>query len=56
MFSDRVILLGQGQIVDEGDPGAVISPENLRQVYDLEVEWIGNNGRRFIYPRLPAHR
>ncbi|MDP2993120.1 MAG: ABC transporter ATP-binding protein [Deltaproteobacteria bacterium] len=56
MFSDRVILLGQGQIVDEGDPGAVITPENLRQVYDLEVEWIiGNNGRRFIYPRLPAH-
>ncbi|MDD5153116.1 MAG: ABC transporter ATP-binding protein [Desulfovibrionales bacterium] len=54
MFSDRVILLGQGQIVDEGDPGAVITPENLRQVYDLEVEWIGDNGRRFIYPRLPA--
>lgn len=36
----------------ESVPAEVITPKTLRRAYNLEVEWIGDNGRRFIYPRL----
>ena len=36
-FCDRLYLMHEGKIVSEGEPAAVLSRENLRQVYGVEV-------------------
>jgi iron complex transport system ATP-binding protein len=36
--ADRVLLLHGGRILDEGAPGAVITAENLKKLYGVEVD------------------
>jgi len=36
-FSDRIIMLKEGKIFAEGIPEAVLIPENIRNVYGIEV-------------------
>ncbi|MBX2824951.1 MAG: ABC transporter ATP-binding protein [Gammaproteobacteria bacterium] len=36
-FCDRLYLLNDGQLAAAGDPWSVLEPENLRQVYGVEI-------------------
>lgn len=36
-FADRLIMLGNGQIQAAGDPWSVLTPDNIRSVYQTEV-------------------
>lgn len=50
-YTDRVIIMKQGRIVDAGSPSDVLTPENIRSVYDVEAEVInGNGGKPYIVP------
>lgn len=42
IFSDEVILIKNGEVVDKGTPWEVISKENINHVYNLPVEIIEN--------------
>ncbi len=52
LFSDRVLLLNGGKVVAEGKPGDVITKENIRAVYRLEVEFVSHGRFEMICPRL----
>lgn len=47
-FSDRIILLGNGKVHADGSPKAVLTVENIREVYGLNTEIIERNGRPYI--------
>ncbi|OYD67756.1 ABC transporter ATP-binding protein [Rhodococcus sp. OK302] len=37
-FSDRIVALSAGQVVSEGTPGEVLTPDLIRDVYGMEAE------------------
>ena len=53
---DRLVLLREGRIAADGTPAAVLRPEPIRDVYEVDVE-IGTDpstGRPFVIPVGPA--
>jgi len=56
-FSDKVILLHKGRIHDAGEPAKVLTKENIRTVYGVEVE-INNSeiGIPYIIPIAPVNK
>jgi len=53
-FSDKIILLHKGKIYDAGEPAKVLTQENIRTVYGVEVE-INNSGTPYIIPLTPVN-
>ncbi len=52
---DRVVLLGGGRIVAEGDPAAVLTPESLREAFGIEAQTFpGPDGQLVVVPELPG--
>lgn len=51
LFSDRVLLLSEGEVVARGTPEEVMTEENIRRVYGLDVVFVSQNGMRVICPR-----
>ena len=50
-YSDRVILMADGKIVAAGNVDEVLTPENIRGVYGVDVEVISDStGRPYIIP------
>ena len=50
-YTDRVIIMKNGRILDAGRPWDVLTQENIRDVYGVEVEVINSNdGRSYIVP------
>lgn len=47
-FSDRVIGLKDGKVAVEGDPQEVITPEVIRELYDIRLEVTEIDGRKFV--------
>ncbi|VUT26803.1 MAG: Cobalamin import ATP-binding protein BtuD [Candidatus Methanolliviera sp. GoM_asphalt] len=45
-FSDRIVLLKEGEVYDAGDPKSVITPESIRSVYGVEAIVEDNDGGR----------
>ena len=43
-YTDRIIMMKEGNIVDQGTPSEVLTPENIRSVYGVVAEVINNNG------------
>jgi iron complex transport system ATP-binding protein len=53
LCADRVALLADGALVAEGEPPDVITPDNLRRLYRVEVQVeMLSGGRRTCVPRL----
>ena len=52
LFSDRVLLLNGGGIVTQGRPREVITKENLKAVYGLDVEFLSGNGVEMVCPKI----
>ncbi|HJN49927.1 MAG: heme ABC transporter ATP-binding protein [Pseudomonadales bacterium] len=44
-FADRLVLLHRGGIVSDGDPWSVLSQENIKRVFDLDVSIISHPER-----------
>ena len=42
IFSDEIILINKGEVVSKGTPWKVITKENIKDVYNLEVEVLEN--------------
>ena len=49
-FSDRIIMMKQGKIVSTGPPSAVLTPENIAKVYNVEAEVRNNCDTPYIMP------
>jgi iron complex transport system ATP-binding protein len=50
-YTDRVIIMKGGRIFAAGTPPDVLTPENIRSVYGVEVEVINRNGEMpYIIP------
>ncbi|MFL9842684.1 ABC transporter ATP-binding protein [Sphingomonas sp. ST-64] len=49
-YCDRIILLDRGRIVADGAPLAVLTTDNLRAVYGIEVRIEEHHGRPAIVP------
>ena len=52
IFSDKVLLMCKGGIVCYGDVRDVLTAENLKRVYGVDVKIFENNGRRHVFPDL----
>lgn len=52
LYSDEIILLEKGKIIDKGEPARVITRENIKKVYNIEVDIIRNtsNGAPYVMP------
>ncbi len=49
-FCDRLILIHQGRLIADGAPAAVLTPEHLRNCYDIRA-WIGTvEGQEVVLP------
>ncbi|MEO1590997.1 MAG: ABC transporter ATP-binding protein [Cyanobacteria bacterium J06632_22] len=49
-YSDRLAMLSQGKLWTVGPVGAVLTPENLREVFDVEVEIVSTRAGLQICP------
>jgi iron complex transport system ATP-binding protein len=38
VYSDHIVCMRDGKVVREGPPGAVITPDCMREVYDIDIE------------------
>ena len=47
-YSDNVIMMSKGSIYAVGRPQDVITPENIKEVYDVDCEVIVSEGRPFM--------
>ena len=52
LFSDRVLLLNGGTAVARGKPREVITKENLKAVYGLDVEFLSGDGMEMVCPKI----
>lgn len=49
-FSDRIIMLKDGMVFDDGSPESVISAANIRDVYEVEAYTDSNGGDFHVVP------
>ncbi|AZO95932.1 ABC transporter ATP-binding protein [Halocella sp. SP3-1] len=49
-FSDKVFLMGKDGFYKEGSPEEVLSSENIKDIYNLEVEIIKTSQGKYIIP------
>ncbi len=49
--ADRVLLLKKGEVVSLGKTGEVLTPQNLKYVYDIDVEKVTYDGKVFIFAK-----
>ena len=54
-FSDRLILLENGKIYEAGTPAEVITVENIRRIYGVDVDIINTSGHPHIIPVVPVN-
>ncbi|MBN1380342.1 MAG: ABC transporter ATP-binding protein [Deltaproteobacteria bacterium] len=51
-FADEVVMLHEGREIAAGAPAEVLTAENLRRMYGIDVNLINYNGYKVIYPRV----
>ncbi|MFN3921763.1 MAG: ABC transporter ATP-binding protein [Caldimicrobium sp.] len=49
-FSDRIILLKNGLIVNQGSPSTILTKETLEMVYEIKVDLFDHNGFKIVFP------
>lgn len=54
-FADRIVMMREGELVYEGNPREVITPNELREVFELRADVIPDpaTGRPVCLPRTP---
>lgn len=51
-FSDHVVMIAEGAVLAQGPPAEVLTAENLRRMYALDVSVIRHNGTHIICPEV----
>lgn len=51
-FADRIWLLNNGQLVADGTPAEVLSPELVAKVFGVQIEWICGKQGVALLPQL----
>jgi len=51
-FSDRVVMIDEGHIIAKGIPPDVLTVDNLKKIYGIDVAIISCNGTKVICPRV----
>lgn len=49
-FCDNIMLLSNGHIIDYGPPADVITRESIREVFDIEVDVVYDDGVPYVLP------
>lgn len=52
LFSDDVVMIHEGSVMSRGLPQEVITADNLKRMYGIEVAVISHNGTKVIYPEV----
>ncbi|MGL4773984.1 MAG: ABC transporter ATP-binding protein [Clostridium sp.] len=52
LFSDEIIMLKDGEVVEVGEARRVITKENIKMVYNIDVEIHENEDSRYILPLI----
>lgn len=47
-YADEIVAMRDGAVLAQGSPDAIIVPEVLRQVYDVDVDVLHARGRRVV--------
>lgn len=55
-FMDRLVLMHGGEVISEGAPQSVLTPENLRKTYGISAISGEENGARWLVPWARAPR
>ena len=50
-YADRIVMLKDGKVVQDGSVLEVMTEENVSQVYDYEVEILQHKGKHLIIPK-----
>ena len=50
LFSDEIIMLKDGKIVDIGETDEVMTKKNIKNLYNIDVEIYKDNNKRYILP------
>ena len=53
MFADRILMVKNGKIKYSGRVEEVLTPENIKDIYGIDVDVIKHNGNIFIIPKIP---
>lgn len=56
LYCDRLYILSQGQIVAQGIPEQVLTPKQIREVYEVEVQILCDDSGRMHILYHPAHQ
>jgi len=54
-FCDKIVMMQDGEVYAAGDTGAVLTAENVRMVYGVDVEVNSSNNVPFIIPIAPLN-
>lgn len=52
LFSKEVVIMNDGHLIAHGSPQEVITEENLKRVYGIDVSVVNWNGAKIIYPKI----
>ena len=50
LFSDEIIMLKDGEVIDISEADKVMTRENIKKIYNIDVEIYNDNNRRYILP------
>ena len=53
-YADRIVMMNSGKIFAAGNPTSVLTPENIKHVYGVEVKVNNHDERPYIVPIRPV--
>ena len=53
-YCDKVMLLSEGKIIKFGTPYDVVTKESIKDVYDIDIKVIYDEGIPYIIPNAPG--
>jgi len=55
-YADRIVMMNSGTIFAAGDPASVLTSENIKHVYSVEVKVNNHDERPYIVPIRPVRQ
>lgn len=52
LFSDHMVMINRGTVVEEGEPKTVMSEKKLERLYGIEVELYHFKGKKIVVPKI----
>jgi iron complex transport system ATP-binding protein len=51
-YSDRMIVMQDGTIVEDGTPGDVLQPDTIRRHFGFDAQTVASGGRQWVVPHV----